>query len=132
MLIPGFYELSKTKLLGQLHHMQRLLLASPIDGDGAMPCLPRAASCHRAGRTVPSPRLVPGVRPKARPMGRRVGLKARRATGPRSCLMLQQASRMVGWASSRSIFSFFRISRLHFLPGHSGWMDGPLGLHFFF
>ena len=54
--------------------------------------------------------------------GPRHGPKARRATRPRSCQ-----------ASSRPIFSsFFRISRVYFLTGHSGWMDGPTNLYFLF
>ena len=87
----------------------------------AVPCLPRAAPCRRAGRAVPSPCLVPGVWPKARPAGRRAGPKARRATGPRSCQ-----------ASSRPIFFLFRISRLHFLTDQSKWIDGPTYLYFLF
>ena len=62
----------------------------------AVPCLPRAAPCRRAGRAVPPPCLVPGVWPKTRPAGCRAGPKARRATVLRSCQ-----------TSSRPIFSFF-------------------------
>ena len=98
---------------------------SYIDGHRVVPARPggRAAPCHRAGRAVPSPCLVPGVWPKARPAGRRAGPKARWATGPRSC----QAS------SRPNIFFFlFRINKLYFLTGQLGWMDGPTNLHFLF
>jgi len=92
-----------------------------IDGHRAVPAWPGGPACRVCSgphRAIIVPRAGGMAQGTARgPSGQPEGTAGQRAKAV---------------PGRRPIFSFFRISRLYFLTGHSGWMNRSTDLYFLF